>query len=75
MYAWFSLLSIAHMLPAPVPDCFQRNRVVSVRAALGSGMDILVHLQKYDIQVAGTVNTLMQLHTWRYRDLPAVVVR
>lgn len=38
---------MAHMLPDPVPDCFQRNRVVSVRAALGRGMEILVHLEGY----------------------------
>lgn len=35
---------MAHMLPAPVPDCFHRNLVVSVRAALGRGIEILVHL-------------------------------
>lgn len=40
---------MAHMLPAPVPDCFQRNRVVSVRAALGRGIEILVHLERQSI--------------------------
>lgn len=39
-------LSMAHMLLVPVPDWFHRKRVVSVRAALGRGMDILVHLQR-----------------------------
>lgn len=38
-----------HMLPAPVPDCFQRNRVVSVSAALGKGIEIRVHLERQSI--------------------------
>lgn len=37
---------MAHMLPVTVPDCFQRKRVASVSAALGSGMEILVHLER-----------------------------
>lgn len=37
---------MAHMLTAPVPDCFQWKRVVSVSAALGRGIEILVHLER-----------------------------
>lgn len=48
---------MAHMLPAPVPDCFHRNLVVSVRAALGRGIEILVHLdtQIEYVQILSTV--------------------
>lgn len=42
----FLPLSMAHMLPATVPDCFQRKRVASVSAAVGRGMEILVHLER-----------------------------
>ena len=48
------------MLPVPMPDCLQRNWVVSVRAALGRGMEILVQLH---IQTGAHTDTHRHTHT------------
>lgn len=76
---------MAHMLPAPVPLCLQRNWVVSVRAALGKGMEILVQLQRH--KQAGRLqrilgiscrfghNRFIHTHMHTYTFIPAVVVR
>ena len=54
---------MAHMLPVPMPDCLQRNWVVSVRAALGRGMEILVQLHTQTGTHQTGLDTLTQTGT------------